>query len=339
MEKIKRILSKIKYYRVICLLVTIVFLIVGIIMKIIVGIGADKYSDQTVSKRWDKKGDHAQISYFLKETAGFGRNDIIGLEYELNAKLDYNSIEAASEESRRFIDCYMAKSTIALESERNIVDVDCMAIGGDFFVFHPVKMITGSYFSGNDLMQDGIILDEMTAWQLFGSNDIVGQKVLYGDRVLFVKGVYERKDNKLFNYARGDKPEIFVPFDLLNSEENPLSITCFEICMPNPIDNFATKLCSEIVDLDSHDFESVENSTRYSVANLWRVYKSRKYRSMQNHDIIYPYWEKIARYEEDLLAPKAVIMVVSFVVSGTVFISLVLYELTKLTKLRKKNDD
>ena len=60
---------------------------------------------------------------------------------------------------------------------------------------------------------------------------------------------------------------------------------------------------------------------------------------MQNHDIIYPYWEKIARYQEDLLAPKAVIMVVSFVVSGTVFISLVLYELTKLTKLRKKNDD
>ncbi|MBO4346418.1 MAG: ABC transporter permease [Lachnospiraceae bacterium] len=339
MEKIKSILSKIKYYRVICLLVTVVFLIVGIIMKIIVGIGAEKYSDQTMAKRWDKKGDYAQISYFLKETANFSQNDIIGLEYSLNDKLDYNSIEAASEESRRFIDCYMAKSTITLESERNTVDVDCMAIGGDFFAFHPVKMITGSYFSGNDLMQDGIILDEMTAWQLFGSNDIVGQKVLYGDRVLFVKGVYERKDNKLFNYARGDKPEIFVPFDLLNSEEAPLPITCFEICMPNPIENFATKLCSEIVKLDSHDFESIENSTRYSTANLWSVYKSRKYRSMQNHDIIYPYWEKIARYEEDLLAPKAVIMVVSFVVSGTVFVCLVLYELTKLTKLRKKNDD
>ena len=49
--------------------------------------------------------------------------------------------------------------------------------------------------------------------------------------------------------------------------------------------------------------------------------------------------EKIARYEEDLLAPKAVIMVVSFVISGTVFIGLILYDISKLTKLKKRNDD
>ena len=49
--------------------------------------------------------------------------------------------------------------------------------------------------------------------------------------------------------------------------------------------------------------------------------------------------KKIARYEEDLLAPKAVVMVVSYVISGTVFIGLLLYEISKLTKLKKRNDD
>ena len=96
---------------------------------------------------------------------------------------------------------------------------------------------------------------------------------------------------------------------------------------------------TDLIKMDSSTYEVVDNSSRYSVENLWMVYKNKKYRSMQNHDIIYPYWEKIARYEEDLLAPKAVVMVVSFVTSGTVFIGLLLYEISKLTKLKKRNDD
>ena len=125
----------------------------------------------------------------------------------------------------------------------------------------------------------------------------------------------------------------------MDSEAAPLDITCVEFCMPNPVKNFATSIMDEISTLDSSSGETVDNSSRYSVENLWTVYKNKKYRSMQNHDIIYPYWEKIARYEEDLLAPKAVAMVVSFVSSATIFIALLLYEVSKLTRLRSKNDD
>ena len=228
---------------------------------------------------------------------------------------------------------------IYLEGPSRSMQIDCLAVGGDFFVFHPIKMINGSYFDGNDLMQDGIILDEESAWQLFGSSDVVGKTLYYGDRVLYVKGVYEREENKLFHYARGDRPEIFVPFDLLDSTEAPLDITCVEICMPNPVKNFATGILDEISTLDSSTCETVENSSRYTVENLWVVFKNKKYRSMQNHDIIYPYWEKIARYEEDILAPKAVVMVVSFVSSAVIFLALLLYEISKLTRLKSRNDD
>ena len=101
----------------------------------------------------------------------------------------------------------------------------------------------------------------------------------------------------------GDKPEIFVPFDLLDNQDIPLNITCLEVCMPNPIENFAANIMTELITLDGSDFEIVNNSARYSVENLWLVYKNKKYRSMQNHDIVYPYWEKIARYE-DLMAEE-----------------------------------
>ena len=340
MEKIKNVLSKIKYYRVICLLISVLALIIGLVMRIQVSIGAQKYSDQTVAERWDPEGQYAQISLFIKDIVGFSQTDIDGFEYNLNDKLDYNSIFPENEDARRFIYCYMSKTAISLEGPSGkTVNVNCMAVGGDFFAFHPVRLLNGAYFSGNDLMHDGVILDEATAWQLFGSNDIEGQKILFGDRVLFVKGVYEKNDGKLYNYARGEDPEIFVPFELLNTTEAPLPITCLEVCMPNPIENFASKIITDIVKLDASSFEMVENSKRYTVDNLWMVYKNKKYRSMQNHDIIYPYWEKIARYEEDVLAPKAVLMVISFVTSGTVFISLLLYEVSKLTRLKKRNDD
>ena len=339
MEKLKTLLSKIKYYRVIMVSLSVILLVIGIIMKIIISVGAGKYSDQTVAKRWDKEGNYSHVSIFIKDTAHFSMTDLDGLKYNLDGKLDYNSIEAENEDARRYIESHASKSSIFLEGPSRSMNIDCLAVGGDFFVFHPVKMINGSYFDGNDLMQDGVILDEESAWQLFGSNDVVGQPLYYGDRVLFVKGVYEKNESKLFNYARGDKPEIFVPFDLLNSEMDPLNITCVEFCMPNPVENFATGIMDEIVSLDSGTFEIVDNSKRYTVENLWAVYKNKKYRSMQNHDIIYPYWEKIARYEEDQLAPKAVVMVASFASSGTIFVALILYEISKLTKLKSKNDD
>ena len=339
MEKLKRILSKIKYYRVICLLISIITLIIGIAMNIAISIGSAKFDDQTVSKRWDKDGKSAHISVFIKDTAGFTKMNADEAEYKINEKLDFNSIYPEKEDVRRFIYCYMAKSDITLEGPGRTMNVNCMAVGGDFFKFHPVRLLNGNYFSGEDLMHDGIILDEETAWQLFGSSDVYGQKVYYGDRVLYVKGVYKKNEGRIFSYARGDKPEIFVPFELLDSSEVPLSITCYEVCMPNPVGNFASTIITDIMTLDVSEFEIVDNSVRYSVENLWKVNKNKKYRSMQNNDIIYPYWEKIARYEEDRLAPKAVAMVVSYITSGTVFIGLLLYELSKITKLRKRNDD
>ena len=339
MEKFKKILSKIKYYRVICVLISLIFLTVGIIMRIIITAGANKYADQTVTKRWDKTGKSAHVSLFIKDSAYFTRTDLDGFEYNLNKKLDFNSIYPENEDARRFIDCYMTKTSVYLEGPSDSMQVNCLAVGGDFFAFHPLKLINGSYFDGNDLMQDGVILDEETAWRLFGSNDVAGQPLYYGERVLYVKGVYEKNESKLYNYARGDKPEIFVPFDLVDSADFPLFISCIEVCMPHPIENFATGIVESVFMAEPSNFEMVDNSSRFKTANLRTVYKNKKYRSMQNNDIIYPYWEKIARYEEDLLAPKAVAMVFCFVSSGTVFISLLLFEISKLTKLKSRNDD
>ncbi len=338
MQKFKMILKKIKYYRVISLLLVICFLIIGLILKGILNRGAAKYEDQNAAKRWDSEGKFAQVSMFVKETACVTTDTISQMNYDLEKKLSLNSIDTENEDVRAYIECYSAKTDVYLTSGKRSVNVAAYAVGGDFFYFHPVKLLSGTYFSSEDLMHDGIILDEETAWNLFGSYDIAGQQIEMGEKVLFVKGVYQKEDNKIYSYARGKNDEIFVPYELVSDENSGPSITCVEVCMPNIVDNFATGILTECFNVAEGECIMTDNSERYTVDNLWNVYKSRKYRSMDNNDIIFPYWEKIARYEEDILAPKAVWMCICFISSGTIFVCLVLYELAYLTRFRNTDD-
>lgn len=339
MAKIKMILEKIKYYRVISLSLCLLLFAAGIILKVIIAAGASKYEDQTVAKRWDFDGRFAQVSIFIKESDGVTSDNISQMNYEIEKKLSVNAAENEIENARSFIECYSAKTEEYLTSEKKSVNVSAIAVGGDFFYFHPVKLLSGTYFTSEDLMHDGIILDEETAWHLFGSYDVVGQQIEMNGKVVFVKGVYQKANNKIYNYARGSKDEIFVPYELVSNEGVGPSITCIEVCMPNLVDNFASGVVTECFRMPEGDMIIRENSNRYTVENLWSVYKARRYRAMDNSDIILPYWEKIARYEEDVLAPKAVWMCVCFISAGTILVCLVMYELTILTRFKKFVDD
>lgn len=339
MEKLKKILSKIKYYRVICISLVLVLALISLVLKIILGIQTARYTDQTMASRWDSNNKYSHISLFIKDSANVDGNSISELEYNINKQLEINNVDNENENGRKFIDSYMAKNQMNLESDRKSVNVKCMAVGGDFFDFHPVKLLSGQYFSGNDLMHDGVILDEETAWELFGSSDVADQQIYWEGKLLYVRGVYERGGDHITEYARGDEPEIFVPYELLCSEDYSPSIVCIEICMPNPVENFASKIVTDVFKVDTNSFEMVENSTRFTVEKLWKINKEKKYRSMQNRDIIFPYWEKIARYQEERLAPVAVWMMICIIAAGTIFVCFALYEISIHTRLKPTRDD
>ena len=48
--------------------------------------------------------------------------------------------------------------------------------------------------------------------------------------------------------------------------------------------------------------ELVKNTSRFSVPNLYRILKSSSFRSMHITDIVYPYYENVARAYEDILS-------------------------------------
>ena len=129
--------------------------------------------------RWSEKKDVAQISCFFSSKAEVTEDTIQSFEYSLKNVLQEASITETSENpsARLWVDAYSADGKITLVNGKNTLDANAIGIGGDFFMFHPLKLITGAYFSGNDLMQDYCIIDQDAAWQLFGSNDVVGMTV------------------------------------------------------------------------------------------------------------------------------------------------------------------
>ena len=46
--------------------------------------------------------------------------------------------------ARLWVDAYSADGKITLVNGRNTLDANAIGIGGDFFLFHPLKLITGS---------------------------------------------------------------------------------------------------------------------------------------------------------------------------------------------------
>ena len=172
-------------------------------------------------------------------------------------------------------------------------------MGGDFFLFHPLTLRSGSYLTANDYMNDRVLLDEELAWALFGSYDVAGMSIQIGERTYPVAGVVHREDDFASKKAYQDGPGMFMSYDALNAiSETKLS--AYEIVMPDMISGFAESIVKAA--FTGGKAAVVQNTGRYGALRLWKVLTAYGERSMNTRGIIYPYWENAARLTEDYAA-------------------------------------
>lgn len=278
----------------------ILFLILTGVIALLAGMQAE----QRVDRRWSSEGGAAQVSCFFSPNAGITQDSIESFEHSLDNALKEASIEQDSPNpgARLWADAYSADGAITLSTDKGTVQADALGIGGDFFLFHQLQLLSGSYFSGNDLMQDYVILDRHTAWQLFGSTDVAGMTVNIAGRPHMVIGVIERPAGRLYEAAGLDGPRVFVSYETLRAYGQSGGINHFEIVMPNPVKQYALNYVREQLGTQEREVEVLENSTRYSIGKRLRLLLDFGTRSMNGKAIIYPYWENVARGYEDILA-------------------------------------
>ncbi len=262
--------------------------------------------DQNAAKR----NDAAQVSCFFTESTEIDKDKIRSFEYELDKALLEASITAPNENARLWADAYSSSGTITLSSgKKSLADVAAVGIGGDFFLFHPVQLLKGSYFSGNDLMHDKVILDEDAAWQLFGSNDVVGMPLNIGGTPHYISGVIRREEGRFHEAAGLDKTLVYVSCETLEEFGKTEGINSYEVVMPNPVKNFAYNSVKEKMGIDENHMWVVENTSRFHLKGLLTVISEFGMRSMNARAIQYPYWENVARGWEDVFAVVLILQI------------------------------
>lgn len=265
-------------------------------------------AEQQVAKQWAKDDSFAQISCFLQPNAGMTERMLTPLRFKLKEALKDAAIGLEDEAGRTMVDAYSSIGNLYLSSNRSSISARAVGVGGDFFLFHPMKLLSGSFFDGNDLNEDGIILDEEVAWKLFGSYEVVGMEVRLGDASYPIRGVVRREEGHFSKAAEENTPTVFVSYKLLqNGQEAEVPIETYELLIQSPVTGFGESALKEAMGIGEDTYEIVENSTRFSIRHRFELLKAFGERSMHKDGFTYPYWENRARAYEDVATVLLVI--------------------------------
>ncbi|MGN1004548.1 MAG: ABC transporter permease [Oscillospiraceae bacterium] len=255
---------------------------------------------QKAAQAWagEHELDFVQISCFLPVDEPLNLDGISAFRGSLDTELARASGEAA-EGGSLYCDAWSTPVTVEVSNGRESLETCVTAVGGDFFRFHPLKLLSGSYLSANDLMHDRVLLDRELAWRLFGGTDLTGMTVWISGQPFWVAGVVERDSDRGSRLAFTGETGLYVFHDALPEAEEK-GITCYEIVMPEPVMGFAVKFTQEHLSIG--DGMIIQNTGRYSIASVLSTLRCFGTSSMQRAAVACPAWENAARYYQDWCA-------------------------------------
>lgn len=314
------------FKKLILFITAIVSLIIFFVLKGIVNSKINSLTDQQIAQRWSSEGGYSQVSAFFNDEAEVTPDTLSYFEYQLESKLKEESITVTSDNpsARLFASCYTAEGNISVTCSQGSVSLDALGVGGDFFLFHPVELLSGSYFDSDDIGEDYCLIDEVAAWKLFGSSDVAGQIVYVGDVPLEIKGVFKQPEDKISKAAGAVTQSCYINYSFLQNYGSIGAVTSYEIVMPNPVPDYALTKVKENLGINEENVVYVENNTRFSYINRYNLLKNLSTRSMVTNGVAYPWWENKARSAEDFVTVYTVLYIVFILYSVVTVLVLVI---------------
>jgi hypothetical protein len=281
----------------ICIMSAAVVLLIagGIVLSVI----SDTLFEQQASKRW---GDgFAQISVFYTADSGVSFTSFVGYDRAISKKLTENSLD------EDYVYAYASLPTAVMlkTSDGKSADVSAYFTGGDFFQFHPYEILSGSYYGGDTSQPNVLVLDQTSAWQLFGSADVAGKTVFIDGNPFTVSGVITPPDDSYSNKTYGDKPRAFISFEAADKalpgyDTGVKAINYLEFIIENPVKATALGIVKDGIGYtdDKIDIEIVENSARFDIDKIVPKIAKIPELSVRDKPIVYPFYENAARLAE-----------------------------------------
>ncbi|MBQ5319204.1 MAG: ABC transporter permease [Oscillospiraceae bacterium] len=298
-----------------------------VIMTLIAaGIEKSLPDQQTVGRWSDKDNRYSQVSVFTESMSSINIDGIFTARVDIEKRLVENSLVSEKANARIWVDAFSSnQGKLTVTSAYGNAEAETIITGGDFFLFHPLELISGYYYSEDNLMHDRILIDENLAWQLYGASDIQGKPVIIGSKYYYIAGVFKNSSNSDVEKVSGNVPTMFMPYQGYEILGNTPYFSCYEACLPNPVTGLALKIVTDSVPVKETNSVIVENSERYSLKNKFGIIQNFGMRSVKDNAVVYPYWENAARITEDKSALVLVFQLIGLIIPiGTVLTYIVI---------------
>lgn len=253
---------------------------------------------QQAAERWRGENDQpfSQVSCFLAEQEKLSLDQVYQFRQNLQTSLHEAALDLDTE-TALFEDAWSTTGKVSVRSALGSGEASAIAVGGSFFNFHPLRLLSGSYLTESDLMKDRVLLDEDLAWLLFGGNDLQGMEMTVNGQRFIVGGVIERENDFASRKAYTAGMGLYMSFEAFAQLNETAGVSCYELVAAEPVEGFVRSAVEKSFPIGAG--EIVENSARYTLRGLLRVIGGFGTRSMQTLGVIYPYWENAARLLED----------------------------------------
>lgn len=262
---------------------------------------AHRLDSQRSAERWRGSSEQSfsQVSCFIPGTSTVTRSDIYGFRYKVLDALRSSALDADGTDGL-WVDAWSREGKVKLSSSRTSADVAAVAVDGEYFVFHPLRLLSGSYFRENDLMKDKVLLDEQVAWLLFGGTELEGMAIQVNGQDFLVGGVVEREQDAESRRAYTESAGVYMSYDAYLSLGGEDKADCYELVLAEPVKGFARQTAENGFPLQGG--EVVVNTGRYTLPRIVSHLSKLGSRAIQSSGIRYPYWENAARMIEDYCA-------------------------------------
>ncbi len=260
-----------------------------------------RFPSQLEARRWQGESETAfsQVSCFLPVDETITLREVALFREEIGKALHAASADLDNPGQLQ-LDAWSCTGKLSVSSELGKGEARAIAVGGDFFQFHPLRLVSGGYIAPTDLMQDRVLLDEELAWLLFGGVDLTGLSFKIEGVPFVVAGVVAREQDAFSRRAYTGGMGLFLSYDAYLTLHENAGIECYEYVCAEPVRGFALGIAKDHFPIGRG--EIIQNTGRFTVGRLLSLLGRFPSRSMQTQGIIYPYWENACRGAEDCCA-------------------------------------
>ncbi len=260
-----------------------------------------EYTADNAKQLWDNElYSYSQVSVFLTPGEGIDDMTVYGIRKQIDGKLKEGTAANKDklEKGRLWIDCASGESTLTVSGNMGSCEVIATGTFGDYFLFHPERLVSGSYYTEDDVNYDRIVIDKTCSWQLFGAVDTAGMPVTIGNKVYYVAAVTEIPEDKDDITAYGSIPRIYMPYETLRGINSGAVMTSYEVCMPNVVRDYALTVITELSIGSENSTAIIDQSSRFGIIRLFQGFGKISENAMIRTNLAYPWYENRIRGAE-----------------------------------------